>query len=166
MHFLTGFLSLSPVRGVEDVAAIVSSFAEHVSVAAGYRSDFVDSLFIINECFAHRTVEDIIAALERHTSPFARATATRLRSLSPTGVKVTRELLHCSVTKHLSFEQCLEMELYSGLKFMTRPDFFEGVRSVLVDKGKGPPPRWQPACLEEVTDALVSQYLPDGRAKL
>ena len=44
------------------------------------------------------------------------------------------------------------------------PDnFAEGVRAQLIDKGKGAPPRWSPATLEEVTDSMVkAAYWADG----
>jgi enoyl-CoA hydratase len=46
---------------------------------------------------------------------------------------------------------------------MAGHDFREGVRALLIDKDRGP--KWQPARLADITDAMVDDYfapLPEG----
>ncbi|RYJ00143.1 MAG: enoyl-CoA hydratase/isomerase family protein, partial [Acetobacteraceae bacterium] len=53
-----------------------------------------------------------------------------------------------------SLDECLEMELALGRNVVNRhPDFREGVRSVLVDKGSTP--SWSPATIEAVDPAAI-----------
>ena len=42
---------------------------------------------------------------------------------------------------------------------MARGDFYEGVRALLVDKGKGPKPSWRVGRLEDVSAEDVEAYL-------
>ncbi len=43
----------------------------------------------------------------------------------------------------------------SLIPLLQRPDFYEGVRSVLVDKGRGPAPAWEFPRIEDVPEAVV-----------
>jgi enoyl-CoA hydratase len=48
----------------------------------------------------------------------------------------------------LSLRECFAMELRLALRFMQRPDFYEGVRAAVIDQdGK---PVWNPKTLEEL----------------
>jgi enoyl-CoA hydratase len=47
------------------------------------------------------------------------------------------------------------MEYRIGSRVVRRHDFIEGVRAVIIDKDNAP--RWDPATLEEVTDALLDE---------
>ena len=68
--------------------------------------------------------------------------------MSPTSLCVSLEL-HAA-RRRQDLAGCLEMELALGRSVVVNehPDFREGVRGVLVDKGGAP--NWQPARIEEV----------------
>ena len=56
----------------------------------------------------------------------------------------------------LSLPDCYKMELRMALRCMEAPDFYEGVRAVLVDKDNKP--AWSPATLADVSPAAVDAY--------
>ena len=47
----------------------------------------------------------------------------------------------------------MAMEYRIGARVLTRPDFAEGVRAVIVDKDNAP--QWDPATPEAVTEDLI-----------
>jgi len=53
-------------------------------------------------------------------------------------------------------EAALELEYRLTQHFMAAHDFYEGVRAVLIDKDQSP--RWRPATLAEVDDAMIEAY--------
>jgi enoyl-CoA hydratase len=73
---------------------------------------------------------------------------------SPMSLKVTlRELREAA---SLEFEDCMVMEYRLVQAFMADRDFFEGVRTVIIDKDNKP--NWQPAKLADVTPAMIDSY--------
>ena len=57
----------------------------------------------------------------------------------------------------------MRMEYRIASRVLTRPDFAEGVRAVIVDKTHDP--EWNPATAEEVSDELIDSIfapLPEG----
>ena len=112
----------------------------------------------IQRCFAPTlSVDEIMVALEKTEgagSTWAAATLKALRRASPTSVKVTHELLRRG--KALPIADCLEMEFTVSQHFMRGGEFKEGVRALLVDKDRSP--KWAPARLEDVSDAMVEAF--------
>ena len=110
----------------------------------------------IDRCFAGKaSVEGVIAALEHEASDWAKATLATLAKRSPTSMKVAFEELKRGAAQ--SFDQSMQME-YRMAQAAMRPgsDFYEGIRAVLIDKDHAP--KWSPASLAEVGDALVESY--------
>jgi len=103
----------------------------------------------VTECYAHQTVEEILEALDD------RPAATEIRAKSPTMLKVTlRALRKARLLQDL--EACLRMEYQIGCACFAHTDFVEGVRAAIIDKDRNP--RWNPARLEDVTEAMVDSY--------
>jgi len=75
-----------------------------------------------------------------------------LRSKSPQTCKVALRQLAESL-KLDDFADNMAMEYRIASRVLTRPDFAEGVRAVIVDKDNAP--KWDPAQPEDVTDALL-----------
>jgi enoyl-CoA hydratase len=111
---------------------------------------------LIDRTFAHDRIEDIVAALEKDGSDFAHATSVALRDKSPRGLKVTLRLLRLGRAS-ASLEECLEREYGAALEVFASHDFVEGVRAAIIDKDRDP--KWQPPRIEDVTSAMVEQYL-------
>jgi enoyl-CoA hydratase len=53
------------------------------------------------------------------------------------------------------FADNMRMEYRIASRVLTRPDFAEGVRAVIVDKDNSP--KWNPAKAEGVTKALIDE---------
>ena len=115
-------------------------------------SKVVETLFQINRHFASDRFEDILASLDTDDSDWAMREAATLRSKSPQTCKVAMRQLAESA-KLQDFADNMAMEYRIASRVLTRPDFAEGVRAVIVDKDNAP--KWDPARPEDVTDALL-----------
>jgi enoyl-CoA hydratase len=123
----------------------------------------------IDRCFAGTTVEAVLDALAREASgggadaDWAADTHTGLLAKSPTSLKITlRQLI---VGHGFGIEEALALEYRLTQHVMAGHDFYEGVRAVLVDKDQQP--RWEPATLAAVDEAMVEAYFaPLGAGEL
>jgi enoyl-CoA hydratase len=116
----------------------------------------------IARLFASDRLEDVLAALEADGSEWALKELATLRAKSPQTCKVAlRQLAESRAMA--SFAQNMAMEYRIASRVLTRPDFAEGVRAVIVDKDNVP--KWDPATPEGVSDSLVDSIfapLPAG----
>lgn len=106
----------------------------------------------IKKHFASDRYEDILASLEGDDSEWAAKELATLRTKSPQTCKVAlRELAESE--KLDSFADNMRMEYRIASRVLTRPDFSEGVRAVIVDKTNDP--QWDPATPEGVSEELL-----------
>lgn len=103
--------------------------------------------------FEHDTVEAILAAL-RAGSSWARQQAVVLETRSPTSMKVALRELRLAREKP-SFADEIALEYRLACRIISTPDFQEGVRAVVIDKDNAP--KWSPARLEDVTEAMLDR---------
>jgi enoyl-CoA hydratase len=119
----------------------------------------------IDRCFADKeSVEEVLQALQREDSDWARQILATLAKRSPSSMKVTFEQLRRGATQ--GFDESMIME-YRLSQAAMRPgaDFYEGIRAVLIDKDHAP--KWNPATLKDVSDELVQSYFaPLGKHDL
>ncbi len=111
----------------------------------------------INHHFKHGTVEEIVASLEVKSADGNEWATLALKTLltkSPTSLKLTLQQLINGENKSLN--ECLAMEKNIAIHFMNTPDFYEGVRAVLVDKDGSP--NWNPNKLAVLTKADIERY--------
>jgi enoyl-CoA hydratase len=112
-----------------------------------------DNIIRINRLFASDKFEDILAALEADGSDWAIKELATLRTKSPQTCKVAlRQLADGGAMT--DFADNMRMEYRIGARVLTRPDFAEGVRAVIVDKDNAP--KWDPATPEGVGDDLIN----------
>ena len=118
----------------------------------------------IDRLFASDRLEDIYAALEADGGDWAMATLATLKTKSPQTMKVSLRLL-AEGRQMVDFAAEMAQEYAVGSRVVTRHDFLEGVRAVIIDKDNAPV--WNPATPEGVSDDLIDAIfapLPDGEA--
>lgn len=112
----------------------------------------------IDRIFAGGSVAAIAVALEKvgegegEAAAFARVQLEIIRRASPTSVHIAFQQMQRGLG--LDLAGCLGLEFRLVTRLLDRPDFFEGVRALLVDKDQKPV--WQPARLEDVDPADIA----------
>ncbi|KAI8356120.1 ClpP/crotonase-like domain-containing protein [Choanephora cucurbitarum] len=106
----------------------------------------------IDRCFKYDTVGEIVEALEKENSDWAKETLDLLHAMSPTSLKVTLQQIRNGAT--LSLAQCFKMEYHLVQKFLQAHDFAEGVTATLVTRSK---PNWEPKQLSQVDDLQIKK---------
>jgi enoyl-CoA hydratase len=112
--------------------------------------------------FASDRYENILASLESDDSEWAAKELATLHTKSPQTCKVALRQLADSLAC-ADFAANMVMEYRIASRVLTRPDFAEGVRAVIVDKTMDP--KWDPATPEGVSEALIDSIfapLPDN----
>ncbi|MFM1815528.1 MAG: hypothetical protein RLZ98_2223 [Pseudomonadota bacterium] len=122
---------------------------------------------VIRRCFGARTVEDIVARLEREREhrEWCDGVLADLARRSPLALKIT--LRHIRNAAALDIRQTLQLDFRLACRLLERPDFAEGVRALLIDRDQQP--NWHPADLAGVTDAMVEdcfRAMPAGELHL
>jgi len=102
--------------------------------------------------FCQPDVEQIAASLKN--TDWGQKQLKLLVKMSPLALKVVYRQMHEGAK--LSFKECFQMEIDMAAEAMAGDEFYEGVRSVLVDKDRNP--SWNPKTLEEVSSESVDAY--------
>ena len=140
-------------------AAIVADPATVETLLTEYEADAGEPPLakhqdVIDACFAALGVEAILQALREDGSDWAITQHDALLAKSPQTMKVAFRQLHTGKVL-TSFHDNMVMEYRIGARVVGLHDFLEGVRAVIVDKDNQP--KWSPATVEGVTDALLDE---------
>lgn len=149
----------------EKLAEAKARIAEHPARIAGILSELSETppeariegnADRIARHFASDRYEDILAGLEAEADDpqdeWAAKELATLRTRSPQTCKVALRQLVTSAGL-TDFADNMAMEYRIASRVLTRPDFAEGVRAVIVDKTNDP--AWNPATPEGVTQELL-----------
>ncbi|HEV7437114.1 MAG TPA: enoyl-CoA hydratase/isomerase family protein [Pseudorhizobium sp.] len=145
---------LAPDSDEEAVEAVLSWFA-----TAPGESELQKHRVLIDRCFTHDSVEQIIAALKSEDDDFARRALETILKRSPTSLKLTLRLLRDGRNSS-GLVECLEREFGAGTEILRHHDFYEGVRAAIIDKDRNP--KWSPPTLDKVTAEDIAPYV-EGR---
>ncbi|WP_298336524.1 enoyl-CoA hydratase/isomerase family protein [uncultured Erythrobacter sp.] len=159
-----------PSEMIEDLKARIAEKPDRI---AGILSEPVgtppparleENALKIAKHFASDTLEDILASLEAAADgdEWAQKERDTLGTKSPQTLKVALRQLAESA-KLTDFADNMRMEYRIGARVLTRPDFAEGVRAVIVDKTHDP--KWDPRTPESVSEELINSIfapLPEG----
>jgi enoyl-CoA hydratase len=149
------FAAASAVDGAEGSGEPPASFV----LGPGLRRDERE---LVDQLFAFDTVEEIVDALRADGSDWAKSQAAILARKCPTTLKVALRLIR-EGAQRTSFAEEMAVEYRLAVRMTRRHDFIDGVRAVIVDKDNAP--RWDPATLAGVTDAMLDELfapLPAG----
>jgi enoyl-CoA hydratase len=137
---------------VRDGVAVIPSFAAPLPAfsLAPHRAG-------IDAIFSAASIPEILTRLSADASDFAQNTLAQLRAHSPSSIHWSFEIMRRGATATLP--QALAAELALVKQIAMHPEFFEGVRAVLVDKDRAP--KWQPAKLEEINAASIHALFAD-----
>jgi len=133
---------------------VLASLATAPAVAVG---PLQQHLSLIHTCCAGSDLNKIVAALvalAAHSDPWLQRAAKTLAAGSPGSARLTYTLL--KRVKHLSLAEAYRVEWVAGLMCASHGDFAEGIRALLIDKDKQP--KWNPATLNEATQAWVEKF--------
>ncbi|MDZ4760702.1 MAG: enoyl-CoA hydratase/isomerase family protein [Alphaproteobacteria bacterium] len=108
----------------------------------------------IQRCFWKPGVEEIFAALEEEGGEWAARQLATLKTKSPQTLKVAHRQLALGLHAR-TFEDNMRMEFRIGSRVVSRHDFQEGVRAIIIDKDNAP--AWNPATLSGVTDEMLDE---------
>ena len=149
-----------PSASLVEVKAAIASNPENVAAILNEArvgaplAKIVETRTQIDRLFASDVCEEIFAALEKDGGEWATKELAGLRTKSPQTCKVALRQLFNGVN-FANFADNMRMEYRIASRVLTRHDFIEGVRSVIIDKDNAP--RWNPATPEGVTDALLDE---------
>jgi enoyl-CoA hydratase len=145
---------------VEILAAAADWRAPEATVAAALEdlagdpgpAPLAEHFATIDRAFAGDSVEAILESLHAEGGDWAVKQAAVIEKRSPTSVKIAFAQYHRA--RGLDFEDCMTLEYRLIQACLAGPDFYEGIRSLLIDKDHAP--QWRPASLREVSDEMVA----------
>ncbi|XP_030513495.2 3-hydroxyisobutyryl-CoA hydrolase-like protein 1, mitochondrial [Rhodamnia argentea] len=145
----------------DDPSVIESMLEKYGDLVCPDKMSVIHKTELVDKCFGHDTVEEIIDALESKTAGLKDSWCTsalrRLKEASPLSLKVS--LRSIREGRFQTLDQCLAREYRMSLQGISEQiscDFCEGVRARMVDKDLAP--KWDPPSLDKVSEDMVDQY--------
>jgi len=118
-------------EGRKAITGVLTTFSQNTPEDA-----FIQTLQQRREWFDSDSQATLLSTLEKAstTDEDASLLLSRLKSVSPYAMEITRQLL--VEAKNHDLATCLQLELLAVANVVKHPDFVEGIRAVLVDKDK------------------------------
>lgn len=145
----------------DDPSVIETTLEQYGEIVHLDSSSVLQRIEVLDKCFCHDTVEEIVDAMENAASEtndaWCISTLNKLKEASPLSLKVA--LRSIREGRFQTLDQCLLREYRMTLQAIHRQisgDFCEGVRARVVDKDFAP--KWDPPTLEKVSQDMVDHY--------
>ncbi len=116
--------------------------------------DVEENAEILEKHFNHEQPGVICASLAGDASPWARDALDAINKRSALSVRVCAE--HYARSAAMNFDDVMAADFTLAQHFMDCPDFYEGIRSVLIDRDGAPD--WSYRTLAGVPDSMVQQF--------
>lgn len=135
------------------LSSLIETFAEKtppLSQVAGVQEK-------VDRYFASDSICEILHSLKqgaKEGDQWAEDTYRLLIGKSPNSLALALEQLKRGKGKTLG--ECLRMELNMDMQIIHTHDFYEGIRSVLVDKDRNP--KWNPAQIKDLTHQWINSF--------
>ncbi|MFJ6208921.1 enoyl-CoA hydratase/isomerase family protein [Lysinibacillus sp. NPDC092081] len=142
----------------QETKTTLNQFIETYSSKTLGNSELASLQNEIDQHFSKYTVEEIVESLDNDPSKFSHETKQLLLSKSPSSLKITVKQLIDARDKTL--EECFATDLILAKNFLKHDDFFEGVRSVVIDKDRNP--QYTYKTLAEFTDDDMEKFFQDN----
>lgn len=133
----------------DDVDAVL---AAHAHEAARETDDAV--MHAIARHFSLDTLDDVLASLAADGEDWAKTVRDTLAARSPTSLVVAFRQIRAGAM--LSMDECMRMEFRILNRMLVGHDFYEGIRTAIIDKKSTP--HWQPAMREAIKQADIDAY--------
>jgi enoyl-CoA hydratase len=133
-----------------DVEAVLKNLSDDLGKGPlGKNSDMIERTFRPSK------VSEILLALQGEASDFAAETLRALQTRSPTSLTLALRLLR-EGKQSRNLAECLRREFDACLQILKTPDFYEGIRAVVIDKDRNP--NWVPATIEAVEPSSIDAF--------
>ncbi|MCC5793054.1 MAG: enoyl-CoA hydratase/isomerase family protein [Legionellaceae bacterium] len=116
----------------------------------------------INAVFCADSLAEIHERLAQVDTAWSRQVAEDLKRSSPLSLLVTFEQMRRA--QHLSLADCLHMDYGLAANFMQHPDFYEGVRAMVIDKDKHP--QWANTRIADIAPEEVQRFFQPAESSL
>ncbi|KAK9913137.1 hypothetical protein M0R45_036961 [Rubus argutus] len=143
-----------------DAAFISAIIDEYSQRPAPEETSACRKMHVIDKCFSHKTVEEILSALEEESKiningdDWLDSTIQSLKMASPMSLKITLRSIREGRTQGLG--ECLVRDyrmVCHVLQGKISKDFANGTRALLIERDGNP--KWDPSKLELITDQMV-----------
>ena len=150
MDAVVDALAGATIKDNRDVADVLNRF--HKDPEPAPLAQYFDR---IDGAFVGVRVDEIIHQLELEECEWSQKQFKILCSKSPTSLKLTLAQLRRGAVLE-SFRDNMRMEFRMVNRVMEGSDFYEGVRSILIDKDNAPV--WNPNSLDRVSNEAIEAY--------
>jgi enoyl-CoA hydratase/carnithine racemase len=114
----------------------------------------LDSLSPVIECFRHASLLECMNALKDCSSVTAKRVYAEMLTFSPLALHIIWRYME--ITRGLNYEAVLKIDLQLAQSMFDCSDFFEGIRTRLIDKEDIP--RWKKSVLVDVFEQDIECY--------